>query len=110
MARPSGVKETKPRNTPARKFAAEWTLRGLSPLDVLREAMEEEYDIWHDEDRPDGERAYAKMRCTAIADKAAPYTAAKLAATSVEITGKDGAPIRIEAIRRVIVDPRNTDA
>lgn len=64
---------------------------GITPLDYLLGIMRD--DTAEPRDRQNA----------AVA--AAPYVHAKLA--SVEVSGKGGAAIQVEQVRRVIVDPKN---
>lgn len=66
---------------------------GITPLEVMLKAMR----IF----AGDGNWAAAAD----IAKGAAPYLHPKL--SSVELTGKDGGPLQVERIERVIVDPQH---
>lgn len=84
MGRPAGVKEAKPRNTAARKHAAELASEGITPLEFLLEVLREQHAIRHDEKRPDEERRAATVLGIGISEKAAPYLHAKLANVQVD--------------------------
>jgi hypothetical protein len=70
-------------------------VEGITPLEVMLTAM----------------RAYAAVqewgKASSIAKDCAPYVHPKLA--SIEHSGKDGGPLVIERIERVIVDPQHSD-
>jgi hypothetical protein len=74
-------------NKEARERAA---ASGLLPLDYLLSIMRD--DLQPQEARIDAAKA------------AAPYVHAKLQA--VTVTGKDGGPIQLQRVERVIVDPK----
>ena len=99
---PSGGKRTgagrKPGavTTKTREIAEIAIEEGITPLEVMLTAM----------------RFYAGLAnwsaAADIAKGAAPYLHPKL--SSVELTGKDGGPLAVERIERIIVDPQNPDA
>jgi hypothetical protein len=73
--RPRGVKETKPRNTAARKLAALAAARGIAPLDVMLMDMRAKLEA--------GDLSGAADR----AESCAPYVHPRLASTT--LTHKD---------------------
>lgn len=93
MPRPVGVKETKPRNTAAKKQAAALASEGITPLEFLLEVMREQYAIRCDPERSPEERRVATMLGSGIAEKAAPYLHSKL--SSVEMNAN---------VRRTVYD------
>jgi hypothetical protein len=115
MARPSGIKETKPRNTVARKVAAAAAEQGITPLDLMLAAMREDWDAAQamlrdarPQDPTEADRWTARvmaLRSAAIAtaDKAAPYLHPRLASTDTTI--------KSDNVHRVIADkPMDEDA
>jgi hypothetical protein len=77
-----------------RKIADRAIAEGITPLEVMLQAMRDCAGEGHWE------------RAAAIAKDCAPYVHPKL--SSIEHSGKDGAPVQFERIERVIVDPRNS--
>ena len=110
MGRPLGSKDSKPRNTAARKWAEELASEGMSPLEGLMMAAEEAFEDWQAKPRDSDARTACRTQFVAIMEKAAPYKHAKLAASTVALSGTDGGPVEIEVIRRVIVDAGHSDA
>jgi hypothetical protein len=78
-----------------RKIAERAIEEGITPLEVMIKAMHDYFATgdW--------------IRAAAIAKDCAPYVHPKL--SSIEHAGKDGGPLVIERIERVIVDPKNSD-
>ena len=81
--RPKGVKDTKPRETAARKFAAEAAKEGLLPAEIMLRTARHLYAQATD---ADGEIVDSDMALSAVAvaDKAAPYFNARLASMTVK--------------------------
>jgi hypothetical protein len=77
-----------------REVAERAIQEGITPLEVMIKAMHEYF--------AKGDWA----RAAAIAKDVAPYMHPRL--SSIEHSGKDGAPVQFERIERVIVDPRNS--
>ena len=104
MGRPKGILETKPRNTVAKKVAAQAAQRGITPLEVMLTAMREDWTaaqkMLADAVPQSAEEALAwtgriqNLRASAIAtaDKVAPYLHARLSATT--ISGDPDNPLR----------------
>jgi hypothetical protein len=120
MARPKGIIETKPRNTVAKKVAAIALRKGITPLDVMLTAMEQDWNEAQALARkplPDDLtlarkhlECIAGLRASAIAtaDKAAPYVHARLSAMAVKdmtppdpVDAEKRALMRAELIRRL---------
>jgi hypothetical protein len=91
--------------TQRRKEVAERALaEGISPLDVMLTTMR---TLWDQALDPDGRvvNLGKAMQANMVAKDAAPFLHPKL--SSVEATGKDGAPLEhVHRIERVIVDPK----
>lgn len=88
MARPVGVKETKPRNTASRKWSAELAASGTTPVQFLQRALWEQERIIDDEESTEDQRKAAWVFGVAIAEKVAPYLAPRLSA--IAHSGPDG--------------------
>lgn len=84
------------RNRKSREIADRAASEGITPLEVMLRAMREHYDA----ERWD--------LAAGVAKDAAPYMHPRLAA--IEHSGEDGNPIEIAVIKRVVVDPANSDA
>lgn len=83
-----------------REIADKAAENGITPLEFMLDVMRKPYP----EDADATVKAsYDAMRFEA-AKAAAPYVHPRLAA--VEHTGKDGGPVQVERIERVVVDPK----
>ena len=123
--RTPGIKETKPRNTAARKEAARLADEGITPLDVLLTAMREDWmaaQTMLREQKPEGPeeaevwtRRVFSLRASAIAtaDKAAPYVHSRLATATIkderpkfvlDVDGMDDQEIEaaLKLLRRIV--------
>jgi hypothetical protein len=97
MGRPRGVKETKPRNTVAKKVAAVAAENGITPLDVMLTAMREDWTAAQQmladakpADPAEAERWTNRVlalrnAAVATADKAAPYLHARLTSNDTTV-------------------------
>lgn len=92
--RPKGVKETKPRETAARKFAAEAAKEGLLPAEIMLRTARHLYAQATDADGEITDTEMA-MSAVAVADKAAPYFNARLA--SMTVKGDPENPLSIDS-------------
>jgi len=106
MARPSGVRETKPRNTAAKKQALAVSMGGPTMLQIMVWTAQ---GLWEEGERLTGEDRTAKrLQAAAIAEKAAPYQSPKLAATT--LSGPDGGPVPIAVQVYLPDNGRDSDA
>ena len=94
-ARPGAGRRPGGRNRKTREIADKAALEGITPLEVMLHAMRAHYDAGKLDD------------AATVAKDAAPYMHPRLAA--IEQTGKDGGPLAVALIERVIVDPHAKD-
>ena len=114
MARPPGIKETKPRNTVAKKIAAAAAEGGITPLEVMLTAMREDWKAAQEmmqgappTDPAEAEKQLARAlahrnAAIATADKAAPYIHARLSSTD--------ATVKSDNVHRVVSEKPLTEA
>lgn len=96
--RPGAGRKRGTANRKTREIAERAYKEGLTPLEVMLKTMR---FLYASEDY---------IGAAAIAKDAAPYVHPRLSAITQEISGKDGAPMAIERIEIVVVDPKNPDA
>jgi hypothetical protein len=87
MARPKGIKETKPRRTTALKMAELAKSRGLSPLDMMLKTAEFAWELACDKQANGAqpEEVLMMMQVAAVqAEKAAPYLHSRLSLQRVD--------------------------
>jgi hypothetical protein len=95
-ARPGAGRKIGAATAKTREIADRAAAEGITPLEVMLEAMRSHYDAGRLDDAAEK------------AKDAAPYVHARLQA--VQVGGDPGNPLKIERIERAIIDPPNRDS